>query len=50
MREISIMLSTFLWISGLVFAKGFVETLAAIVIPFYSWYLVVEHFVSRYNL
>jgi len=34
------------WIFGFVLAKGFWQTLFA-VIPFYSWYLSVEHF-ARY--
>lgn len=30
------------WIAGCVLASGFWSTLAAICIPFYAWYLVVE--------
>lgn len=30
------------WIAGIVIAKGFVSTLAAVLVAPYAWYLVVE--------
>ena len=30
------------WLAGIVLAKGFLSTIAAIWIPPYAWYLVVE--------
>lgn len=30
------------WLAGVVIAKGFWLTAAAIFIPFYAWYLVIE--------
>ena len=38
------------WILGIVIAKGFWSTFFAVIIPFYSYYLVVEHIVIKYNL
>ena len=31
-----------LWLAGIVLSKGFISTCAAICLPFYAWYLVVE--------
>ena len=39
-----------MWICGIVIVKGFWSTLFAVIIPPYSWYLVVEHFLIKYNL
>ena len=36
------------WIIGIVLAKGFWSTLFAITIPFWSFYLVIEHLVLKY--
>lgn len=51
LESISIILVLFFvivpWLLGFVIAKGFWSTLACI-IPFYSWYLVVEYFFNRY--
>lgn len=30
------------WIAGIVLAKGFWSTLAALIVPFWSWYLVIQ--------
>ena len=37
------------WLFGFVLAKGFWSTLFCW-IPFYSWYLVIEHFAIKFNL
>lgn len=37
-----------IWISGVVIAKGFWSTFFAIIVPFWSWYLVAERVVERY--
>jgi len=36
------------WIAGIVLAKGFWSTLFAVVIPPWSFYLVVEQLVVKY--
>jgi len=36
------------WVVGIVLAKGFWSTFFAVIIPLWSYYLVVEHFVVRY--
>lgn len=36
------------WLLGVVIAKGITSTLAAIFIPFYAWYLVVEYGFQRW--
>lgn len=37
------------WIAGFVIAKGFWSTLFCI-IPFWSWYLIVELYLAKYGL
>lgn len=34
------------WLAGIVMAKGFLSTVAAIWIPPYAWYLVVERIMA----
>lgn len=46
MKHVAQLIGGLLWIWGLVLAKGFWLTLAAIFIPFVSWYLVVKHLVG----
>jgi uncharacterized membrane protein len=38
----------FAWIAGIVLAKGFWSTFFAIVVPLWSYYLVVERIVERW--
>ena len=38
------------WIAGVVIAKGFWSTFFAVIIPFWSWYLVVESILIKFNL
>ena len=38
------------WIGGVIIAKGFWSTFFAFIIPFYAWYLVIEHILVKYNL
>jgi hypothetical protein len=37
------LLTLIFWIAGIVLAKGFWSTFFAVIIPFYSWYIVIEH-------
>lgn len=32
------------WVTGIIIAKGFWSTLIAFCIPFWAWYLAIEHF------
>lgn len=34
--------SLFMWIAGIVIAKGFWSTVFALCIPLWAWYLVIE--------
>lgn len=38
----SVLIFAITWLAGIVLAKGFWMTLAAVCIPPYGWYLVVE--------
>jgi hypothetical protein len=38
------------WIAGIVLAQGFWSTLFAVIIPFWSFYLVVEQLLVKYLL
>lgn len=42
MQYIAAIVSSVAWVAGVVLANGFWSTIAAIFIPFWSWYLVVE--------
>lgn len=35
------------WIGGIVVAKGFWSTFFAVLIPFWSWYLLIEAVLAR---
>lgn len=36
------------WLAGISLACGFWSTFAAVIFPFWAWYLVVEHIVERF--
>jgi hypothetical protein len=36
------------WVAGIVIAHGFWSTFFAVLIPFYSWYLLIERLVERF--
>ena len=38
------------WIAGIVIAKGFWSTFFAIVIPFWSYYLLIEQLLIKYGI
>lgn len=38
------------WVTGIVLAKGFWSTLFAVILPLWSFYLVVEQLVIKYLL
>lgn len=42
MKYVTQLVMIVFWVSGLVIAKGFWSTLAAVCFPPWSWYLVVE--------
>ena len=42
MRHVAYYTMVLLWLAGIVVAKGFAQTLVALVIPFYAYYLIVE--------
>jgi hypothetical protein len=48
--SISNMVFVIVWVVGIVIAKGFWSTFFAVILPLYSWYLVAEHFLIKYNL
>jgi hypothetical protein len=38
------------WIAGIVLAKGFWSTTIAVIIPLWSWYLVIEQLLVKFIL
>jgi len=42
MKHITAMIFGAAWLAGIVLAQGFWLTVAAVFVPFYAWYLVVE--------
>lgn len=47
---ILVIICLLLWMMGVAIAKGFWSTFIAIILPFYSWYLVVEAWLYRFNI
>ena len=43
-------LSFAVWVAGVVIAQGFWSTFWAVLIPFWAWYLAVEHFLRHFGL
>lgn len=41
---------TILWIVGVILAEGFWWKVLAFIIPFYGWYVSIEHIILKYNL
>jgi hypothetical protein len=41
-------IATMIWVVGVVLAKGFWSTFFAVIVPFYSWFLVASYLVERY--
>lgn len=39
-----------IWVAGWVIAKGFWSTLGAVILPFWSWYLIIEQIMIRADL
>ena len=39
-----------LWVYGIILASGFWSTLFAVLLPIWSWYLAVEHLVTKFGL
>jgi len=50
MHYFSNLVMTILWVLGVVIAQGFWSTFFAFGIPFYAWYLVIEHIIIKYNM
>ena len=48
MKELVGVFGTLMWLAGVVLAKGFISTSVAILLPPYSWYLVVEMVCTKY--
>ena len=48
MKHLVSLLLMFVWLWGIVLAKGVISTFFAVIIPFWSCYLVVEHIVIKY--
>lgn len=42
MRYVAYIFGALMWVGGVVLAKGVGSTAAALLIPFWAWYLVVE--------
>lgn len=47
MNSLVTLIGTIFWLAGIVLAKGFWSVTAAILIPFWGWYLVVEQVIQR---
>jgi len=48
MKTLPQLILLFAWIAGIVIAKGFWSTFFAVIIPLWSYYLVVERIVERW--
>ena len=43
-------ISAIIWVIGITLAKGFWLTVLAVFLPLYSWCLVAQHIITKYNL
>ena len=50
MKHVMAFALSLIWVAGVVLAKGFWLTVLSIVLPFYSWYLVVEQVMLKWLL
>lgn len=50
MKELTFLFAVCMWIGGIVLAKGFWMTVAAIFIPFASWYIVISEVFAKYSV
>jgi len=50
MRSLSHVVILFVWIAGIVLAKGFWSTFFAVLVPFWAIYLVIEQIMIKYIL
>ena len=48
MKYIVRLVATVIWIAGIVLAKGFASTALATLVPFWSFYVVIEYFLAKY--
>lgn len=48
MKQLMSLILLFLWLVGIVIAKGFWSTFFAIIFPFWSYYLVAERIVEKF--
>ena len=48
MQYVSSLILLFGWLVGVVIANGFWSTAAALVFPFWAWYLVAERLVVKF--
>jgi len=48
MNRLANLILLFTWIAGIVIAQGFWSTFFAIIIPFWSYYLVIARIVERF--
>jgi len=48
MNRLANLILLFTWIAGIVIAQGFWSTFFAIIVPFWSYYLVIARIVERY--
>jgi len=48
MNRLANLILLFTWIAGIVIAQGFWNTFFAIIIPFWSYYLVIARIVERF--
>jgi len=50
MKDICVSILILTWAAGMVLAKGFWSTFAAVVIAPWAWYLCVEHFMKYFGV
>jgi hypothetical protein len=48
MKDIVQFIFVCMWVAGVVIAEGFWSTFCAIIIPFWSFYLVIERIMEKY--
>jgi hypothetical protein len=50
MSSLVSLICLFIWLSGIIIAKGFISTFFAVLVPFWAYYLVVEKLLILSNI
>ena len=50
MRALCSLVGLIMWVFGIILANGVLSTVIAFFIPFWAWYLAIEHLARHFGL